>query len=292
MTTGVVSAIYLYPIKSCRRVALSRATVSATGLEGDRDWQLAAGMTPVTQRQHPELATVQPLPIDGGLRISAPGRPVIEVERPAVADTVTGSLVDVEVAVGDAGDEAAAWFSELLGDDVRLVARTPESHLAVPEPIDVFGQPIAFGDVAPVLVTGTASLAWLADRASEPFGMERFRPNLVVDGAEPFAEDTWARFRLGPARLRHGAAWPRCPIPQIDQETGERRREPASVLRAHRWCTAAPGLPPAIQGMVVSHGVFGVGCSIGPPGAVVAVGDELIVEEIRPPVELEPPQPG
>jgi hypothetical protein len=288
MTTGVVSAIHLHPIKSCRRVDVTSATVSATGLQDDRDWQVSSGMTPMTQRQHPVMATVQPVPIDGGLRISAPGRRPIEVERPSEADTVTGSLVGVKVAVGDAGDAAAAWFSDLLGADVRLMARAPASHLAIPEPIDVFGQPIAFGDVAPVLVTNTASFRWLANRASEPFGMERFRPNLVIDTDQPFAEDTWIRFRLGGAGLRHGVIWPRCPIPQIDQETGERHREPARVLRTHRWCTSAPELALGVRTMVENHAVFGVGCSIGPPGAVVSVGDELLVEETAPAV-LAPP---
>jgi uncharacterized protein len=289
MTVGTVTAIHLHPIKSCRRVEVTSATVSTTGLAGDREWQVASDLTPVTQRQQASLATVTPEPIEGGLRLSAPGRPTIEVARPTTNDTVTGSLIGVKVQVGDAGDEAAAWFSALLGDEVRLVARTDTSVLRIPESLDLFGQTIAFGDVAPVLVVNTASLRWLQERAVEPFGMDRFRPNLVVDTDEPFAEDTWARFQLGAAELAHGVIWPRCAIPQVNQTTGERGREPAVVLRAHRWAdgpldAVTEGWRPLVQ----NKGIFGVGCAIGPPGTVITVGDPLVVNETMAPV-LAPP---
>jgi uncharacterized protein YcbX len=289
MTTGTVSAIHLHPIKSCHRVEVTSATVSAIGLAGDREWQVASGMDPVTQRQKAVLATVVPELIDGGLRLTAPGCAAIEVERPAVNDTVTGSLVGVKVDVGDAGEAAAAWFTGLLGEPVRLVARTEESVLRVPEPLDVFDQAIAFGDVAPVLVTNTASLRWLQDRAAEPFGMDRFRPNLVVETDDPFAEDTWTRFRLGAAELSHGLIWPRCTIPQVDQETGSRRREPALVMKAHRWCrvplpTVAEGWRPLIE----NKAIFGIGCAIGPPGTVISVGDPLVVDEVGRPLLPSP----
>lgn len=288
MPSIAVTAIHLHPIKACHRVEVPVATVSETGLAGDREWQVSAGLIPATQREHPVLATVQPEPIDGGLRLSAPGRSTIDVERPTVADAVTGSLVGVEVDVGDAGDDAARWFSELVGADVRLYARTPSSELKIPELIDVFDQTIAFSDVAPVLVATTASLDWLAARASEPFGMDRFRPNLVLDGAEPFAEDTWARFRVGAAELRHGLPWPRCAVPQVDQDRGERRKEPAKALRAHRWCTDAPTLAPAIRAFVENNGIFGVGCSIGPVGTEIAIGDTVEITETMEPIVPAP----
>ncbi|MGF1599549.1 MAG: MOSC domain-containing protein [Acidimicrobiales bacterium] len=287
-STGVVQAIQIHPIKSCHRIEVTSATVSATGLAGDREWQVSAGKAPVTQRQKTLLATVVPTPIDGGLRLTAPGRPTLEVARPTANDAVTGSLIGVQVEVGDAGDEAARWFSDLVGDDVRLHAMTERSRLDLPEALDVFGQPIAFGDVAPVLVTNTASCDWLAARAVEPFGMERFRPNLVVATDEPWAEDTWRRFSLGDAQLVHGMAWPRCTIPQVDQETGERHREPARVLKAHRWCTEAPGLGDVLRSIVEKKGLFGIGCSIGPIGTVVTVGDRLEVHETAPPLIAAP----
>ncbi len=73
--------------------------------------------------------------------------------------------------------------------------------------------------------------------------MDRFRPNLVVTGAEPWAEDTWDQFEIGEASLRGIVPWPRCTIPQVDQQTAERHKEPAKVLKKHRWCTSAPSIP-------------------------------------------------
>lgn len=288
MTTGTVSAIHIHPIKSCRRIELDSVRVTATGIEGDRQWQVSSGKRPVTQRQKSVLATVRPTPIEGGLRIEAPGVATIEVPQPDANDAVTGSLTGVTVDVGDAGDVAAAWFSELLDDEVRLYGRTEDSVLDLPSALDVFGQPIAFGDAAPVLVANTASLDWLVDNASEPFGMERFRPNFVVDTDEPFAEDTWARFSLGAAQLRHGLAWPRCAVPQVDQDSGERRGEPAKVMRKHRWCTDAPNIPEAWQPIVTGSALFGVGCAVGPIGTMVNVGDRLQVDERCAPL-IEPP---
>lgn len=283
MTSGVVSGIHIHPIKSCRRIEVTSATVSATGIAGDRQWQVSGDGKPVTQRQKTALATVKPEPIEGGLRITAPDQPTIEVAQPTTNDAVTKVLIGVPVEVGDAGDEAAAWFSDLLGTEVRLFARTPESEVAVPSAIDLFDQSLAFGDLAPVLVTNTASLAWLVDRASGPFEMTRFRPNLVVETDEPFAEDGWAQFSLGDAQLRHGLAWPRCAIPQVDQESGNRTREPALALKEHRFVTAAPHLAEAIRPIVEGSAIFGVGCAIGPIGATIHVGDSLTVTE-----EMEP----
>lgn len=288
MTKGVVSAIQIHPIKSCGRVEVTSATVSATGLEGDRQWQVATEAKPVTQRQKAVLATVRPQPIEGGLQISAPDQPTVEVAMPTIADAVTNVLIGVPVDVADAGDEAAAWFSRLLDLHVRLFAQTGDSHVEVPSAIDVFDQSPAFADLAPVLVTSSASLAWLVAQATEPFDMARFRPNLVVETDEPFAEETWARFSLGAVDLRHGLAWPRCAIPQVDQESGNRNREPALVLNTHRFVESAPDLAATIRSFVEGSAVFGVGCAIGPVGSVIRLGDALRVTETMEPL-LTPP---
>ena len=187
MSEGIVTAIHLHPIKSCHRIEVEQATVSATGLEGDREWQVASGLTPVTQRQKAQLATVLPTPIEGGLRLSAPGQPTIEVARPTANDAVTGSLIGVKVQVGDAGDEAAAWFSALLGDEVRLVARTPDSELRIPQALDLFDQTIAFGDVAPVLVAKGQETALNANEVTLVFAFPADATDLSVVAA-PQAE--------------------------------------------------------------------------------------------------------
>lgn len=287
MAAGTVSALQIHPIKSCRRIELQEATVSAFGLAGDREWQLVDGEGAcLTQRQERQMALIAPEPIDGGLRLSAPGRGAIEVARPAVEDRTVQALLGDTVPVGDAGDEAASWLEAVLGRPCRLVALTRPDvrHIKlVPQ------QPISFVDAGPVLVTNTASLAFLQQRASEPFGMERFRPNIVVDTDSPWAEDTWQEFSVGAARVEALLPWPRCAVPQIGQDSAERGREPAVVLKAHRWCSEAPpGLSRGLTSMFQNKGFFGVACAIAPEGAVIRVGDALEVHSTREPLLAAP----
>lgn len=296
MADGTLAAIHLHPIKSCGRVEVLSAIVAGHGLQGDRSWQVIdADAKPITQRQHPILATVRPELLEpsspnSGLRISADNRAPIEV-APITPDTPTiiaKTLFGVAIDAGDAGDEAADWFSDLLGQPVRLVGADPSRWRPLPERFDVFDQPVSFADAGPVLVATTASLDWLVERSSEPFTMPRFRPNLVVDTSRPWVEDTWHEFTIGDAALVQGLPWPRCAIPQIDQDTGARFSEPAKVLRRYRWCTSAPTVREAMRPIVEGNGLFGLACSIGAPGAVLTVGDELTVVSTREPV-LAPP---
>lgn len=286
MATRTLSDIVVYPIKSCRGVALDTVTVSAIGLAGDRLWQVVDGAgRGLTQRQHRVLATVQPEPVDGGgLRLHADGRPVIEVDPPGAATTTVSSHFGLPVPAADAGPLVAAWLSELIGEPHRLVAMVGGRGWRLPAGLDVFEQNAPFSDAAPVLLTAHASLDWLRERASEDFGMDRFRPNLAVTGTEPWEEDTWSTVRVGDAELRRAVPWPRCAIPQIDQVAATRHPEPAKVLRQHRWCTEAPSLSPAWRRIVEGNGLFGIGCSIGPPGVALRVGDEVVVGDAAPPV--------
>ena len=202
-----LASIFVHPIKSCRAVELRAATVSAIGLAGDRLWQVVDGdQRGMTQRQHPILATVQPtLTADGGLQVRAPGREPLDVAPPTHPVT-TRSHFGSPVPALDAGDDAAGWFSALLGAPVRLVRMAEPGGWRLPDELDVFGQAAPFSDAAPILVTATASLEHLRAHASEPFGMDRFRPNLVLTGSEPWAEDTWTDVRVGDGDAARGDA--------------------------------------------------------------------------------------
>lgn len=283
MATATVTAIHVYPVKSCRGVPLREVGVVATGLAGDRRYQVvdAAG-APITQRTHPVLARVQPTITEQGLILSVDGAEPVAVLEPTEADVTVRSLLGVEVDAGDAGDAAASWFTRLLGLECRLVAMTPASVNRVPLPD--FDVVTSWADAAPVLMANTASWEWLASRASEPFGIDRFRPNLTITASEPWVEDTWRSVRIGGARLGPTLAWPRCTVPQVDQHSGGRHREPAIALREHRWCDAAPGVPAGLRGLVEGNALFGIAAPIGPVGAVVQVGDEVEVTETVEPI--------
>ncbi|WP_419841541.1 MOSC domain-containing protein [Candidatus Poriferisodalis sp.] len=292
-SVGTLTGIAVHPIKGCRRVELNTAAVTATGLDGDRAWQVvtapdeagAFGQA-VTQRSNAVLATVVPLPTGDGLTVSAPDVGTIHVQRPETNDVVVHSLIGDEVACADAGDEAAEFFSDVLGFPARLAALTPETS----RPVRLFrGRLAGFADAAPVLVANTASLDDLVARAAEPFGIERFRANLVVTTDQPWVEDTWTAFSIGPAQLAARVAWPRCAVPQIDQDTGKRHREPALVLREHRWCSNAEGYSPGMRSMLEGNAIFGIACTIDPDGAQVSVGDPVTVTATGAPL-LAPPR--
>lgn len=277
MPGGVVASLYVYPVKSCGGVELTELAIGPYGPRRDREWQVVdASGEPLTQRQVPALATVRPMLSDEGVRLEAPGRPAIEVSKPEVADRTVTSILGIEVRVADAGEEAAAWFSDVAGSSCRLVAMADGYERRLPGDLSAFG-PLSLVDAAQVLLTNEASLDFLLERATEPFDMRRFRPNVVVAGAAAWAEDTWRTVLLGDATVDVIVPWPRCAIPQIDQETAERHREPARVLKEHRWCDDASEAPEALRPFLASHTSFGVGCSIAPSGAVVRVGDPVQV---------------
>ena len=147
---------------------------------------------------------------------------------------------------------------------------------------------MAFVDAAPVHLISAASYRFLLDDAREPFPIERFRPNLVVDGCEPWEEDTWRSVSIGAVDLRVVMPWPRCAMPQIDQDTGARHREPAVVLKRHRWCTDASSLPESLRPLLAGNALFGVAASIAPAGATITVGDPVDVHTTGTPL-LDPP---
>jgi uncharacterized protein YcbX len=284
--TGTLTAIHIYPIKSCRAVALQSVEVTRRGLAGDRLFQVVdpAGQ-PVTQRQQPRLATVQPTLEDGDLVLEADGQGPLRVPIPITNDTTATSLLGVPVEAADAGDGAAAWFSDLLGTPVRVVAMTDDSDYRIPVP----GQEMAlsWADGSSVLIANDQSLRWLTRRAGEPFAMDRFRPNLTVE-APPWSEDTWREVSVGEARFGFGLAWPRCAIPQVDQLTGSRTKEPARVLKAHRWCASAPSMPESLRSILEGNALFGIGCSVDQMSAAIAVGDDVVVHRTGQPI-IEPP---
>jgi len=273
MTQPVVTGIYIHPVKSCRRVEVDHAVVSQYGLEGDREWQVQGPVGQfMTQRKFPALARVQPALVSGGLRLQCDGLPDLEVERPAAVNshgkTATGS-----VPVADAGDEAAAWLERVLSIECRLtsIASGYERHPLIGGD-DVFGQQVTFVDAAPVHLVSASSYRFLLEHAAEPFPIERFRPNLVVDGSGAWEEDTWQALSIADAELRVSLPWPRCTVPQVDQDTGERHREPAVVLKRFRWCSDASTLPAPVQPLIAGNALFGIAASIAPLGAVISRG--------------------
>jgi uncharacterized protein YcbX len=232
---AVVSALYVYPIKSCRGVRVAEWPVVERGFEADRRWMIvnAAG-TFVTQREVPRLALVTTA-LDGeSLRIAASGLRSLVVPRNYDSGKTRTVRVWNDQSLACTHSEGSVWFSQFLGAPHELVympdAQRRQVNPARAQPGDI----VSFADGYPFLLISEASLADLNRRLSEPVPMERFRPNIVVSGSEPFAEDEFSRVRLGDISFRGVKRCDRCSVTTVDLETGERSKEPLRTLATFR----------------------------------------------------------
>lgn len=242
-----VAGVFVHPVKSCRAIALPRAEVDAFGLRHDRAWMVIdAGARFLTQRELPRLSAVSPCFDEDALVLEAPGSGRLRIPLAAPP----GKRLEVQVwshrgPALDEGDEAARWLGEVLGVECRLV-RVPPDHARRVNP-ERFPREAytAFSDGYPFLVLSRASLddlnARLERSGAAAVPVDRFRPNLLIEGCEPFAEDAWRRIRIAGAagapavELEIVKPCPRCAITTVDQAAGVARGpEPLRTLATYR----------------------------------------------------------
>ena len=232
-----VSNLIYYPIKACRGIEVDSSCVERMGLEHDRRMMV---VTPegefLTQREYPRLALVTPTISNGTLNLSAPNYDSLQL---GIQTSGTPWPVNVWKSKGvhaiDQGDDAATWFSDWLGTPVRLVhvadgyKRLVNAEYAVND-----DDHTGFADGYPILLTSEEGLQDLNSHLESPVPMNRFRPNIVVKGCEPFAEDTWNKIRIGIVELAVVKPCARCEVTTIDKETLERSKEPLKTLGKYR----------------------------------------------------------
>ncbi|HET9913233.1 MAG TPA: MOSC domain-containing protein [Anaerolineales bacterium] len=232
-----LSNIIYYPIKACRGFEVDSACVERMGLEHDRRMMVVTEQGQfLTQREHPRLALVTPKLSDGTLELSAPDYDSIQL---GIQTSGTSWPVDIWKSKGvhaiDQGEEAARWFSDWLGTAVRLVHFADGYKRRVNEEYAVNADDhTGFADGYPILLTSEEGLQDLNSRLETPVPMNRFRPNLVVKGGEPFAEDTWNRIKVGDVELAVVKPCVRCVVTTIDKETLEQSKEPLKTLGKYR----------------------------------------------------------
>lgn len=261
-----LKSLYTYPIKSTAALPLQEAAAEPLGLEHDRRWMVVRpDGTFITGRQEPSLVRVQARPVAGGLHLSAPGLPDLEVAAPPE----DGPRMDVAIwkdkcSAARAGAEAEAWLSRYLGQEVALVYVDSRTERPVDARYASPGDKVAFSDGFPILVFSEASLAELNQRLPRPVTQGHFRPNLVVEGCEAFAEDGWKRLRIGTVELAVVKPCERCVFTTVDPETGvkDKAGEPLRTLAGFR----------RISGKVL----FGQNVLVVRPGRM-RVGDEVEV---------------
>jgi uncharacterized protein YcbX len=277
---AILTHLLLYPIKSCAGIAVRSAVVNESGLYAlgvhDREWMLVTedGQF-LTQREHPRMALVRPLPDGGKLRVHAPG--MDDLALPLAWDEAarkrTVRIWDDTVDAADCGDAAAAWFSAALDTPCRLV-RFRRDVVRPTSTKWTNGVPARtrFADGYPLLLIGQASLddlnARLVAAGRHALPMDRFRPNLVVDGLDTCEEDFLATLAVGGVEIRPVKPCARCPIPSIDQATGIPGPNPLDILQTYR-------ANPRMEGAVC----LGMNCIVtAGAGSELHLGQELATE--------------
>ncbi len=235
MSTISVSEIIIYPVKSFAGVTLSLASLDKFGLAGDRRWMLVddAGIA-ITQRSEPRLALVEAEPGEHILSLRFCGESLIVDTPSSTADVRHVKIWNDAVVAADAGEEAALWLSARLGIKCRLMHMPQSTDRLVDRHYASQLETVGFADAFPILLISQASLDDLNSRLETPVPMNRFRPNLVVSGCDPFAEDGWKRIRIGEVELDVVKPCDRCVMPSIDQATAGRDKNINRVLASYR----------------------------------------------------------
>jgi uncharacterized protein YcbX len=250
--------LYVYPIKSCGGVEVDRLQLDAGGVANDRMFVLVGeDGRHITQREAPRLAVLKTTLEQHGVRVVAPGGREIALS----SDGQEGPLTDVRVHRDrcrgvDQGEAAAEFFGEYLQRPCRLLrVSTTSPRVRHPEGV---AEPftVGFADGYPLLVISQGSLDDLNARLAEPVPMDRFRPNVVVEDSEPYAEDGWHRIVLDGITLEGAKLCVRCVITTTDQTRGipHPHEEPLRTLARYR---ASPTLGGVVFGRNFVHRTTG-----------------------------------
>jgi uncharacterized protein YcbX len=230
--------IFIYPIKSLGGIRLTESAAEERGFRYDRRWMLVdrAGRF-VSQREFPELSLLQ-------VELSQEGLMVVQKKNPDRSITVPFGQAegpDCSVVIWDdlviariVSESVSRWFSNFLGFEVNLVVMPESSSRKVDSRYAVNGESVSFADGMPYLIIGQASLDELNSRMEAPVPMNRFRPNLVFSGGTPFQEDSLKKIRIGSVDFQLVKPCARCVLTTVDQETGERGKEPLKTLATYR----------------------------------------------------------
>lgn len=285
-----VSAILIYPVKSCGEVMQGTALALAEGFQGDRSFQVTDGdgkfCTPRTKGME-KLFHVRCLLSKLQLRLSLSSDPAlpdcvvdVQAQPTEVVATVLAVPAPVEEVLLDYGDAAAKWLEKATGIRGcrlhgissrygRTVVMNPKVGEAVPEE----DAPMSLADEAPYMLASSASLEdlnrQLFAEGSKAVDMRRFRPNVVIEGLEPWEEETWKRIKIGEVEFWNWQRCGRCQMTTIDRDTLARGKEPLKMLGQHRKV-----------GGSINFGVHLIPTrSLPAEGFEIRIGDELKVLE-------------
>lgn len=236
MTALTLSQLNVFPVKSLRAIPAARWEVGARGLAMDREFMVVdpAGRA-VTQREQRTMALLAPEIAGGDLILRAPASPPLHIPLAARSPERIPVILWGDSLLAEPVSAAAdAWLSRELAEPVRLVRFPADAHRQVDLRHARAGEAVAFADGFSFLLLTEASVADLAARLGQPVATARFRPNLVVGGNAPLAEDGWRRIRVGPLELDLVKPCARCVMVNVDPLTAASGLEPLRTLATYR----------------------------------------------------------
>jgi uncharacterized protein len=261
-----IGQLFIHPIKSCGGIAVQEAPLIETGFEYDREWMVVDrdGVF-VTQRQVPRMALIQPTLRSSDLVLRAPGMLALHLQLDAVEGDCKVRVWHDSIEAFDMGDLAAQWFSDFLGQPLRLARFDPDvRRIADRQWTKDIESRTAFADGFPLLVTSSASLGELnrrlAQAGHDAVPMQRFRPNIVIDGlddahGEDFIDTLAIASADGPVVIKLVKPCGRCTIPDVNPATAEQGHAVADTMRAYRANDRIGGALAFGQNAVIVAGV-------------------------------------
>ncbi len=231
-----ISALHIYPIKGCRGVSVTSAMVEDIGLADDRRYLVVDNNGKfLSQREVPAMARIVVTATLTGWQLAYDHYAPIQITPVHTGVTRLVTIWRNTSTVVDQGNEVAEWLSQVLGQPCRLVRMALGYRRHVdPKYATHPSDAVSFADGYASLITNEASLLDLNTRLEIPIGMDRFRPNIVVSGAEAWAEDNWRELQVGHVAMTAVKPCARCTVTTTDQLTGERIHEPLATLSTFR----------------------------------------------------------
>jgi len=234
----VISQIHVYPVKSLGGMSLQTAPVEPRGLRHDRRWMLVdPNGRFLRERALPRMALISAHANGAALVLQAPAQSPLRVELmpPATADLMDVRVWDSACRAVVVSPAADRWLSDFLHVPCRLVQMPDETQRPVPAEDRQTQGIVSFADAFPLLLLGEASLQDLNQRLAVPVPTDRFRPNIVVSGVAPYAEDDWRTITLGETVFQVVQPCARCLLTTINQQTGRSDgSEPLRTLALYR----------------------------------------------------------
>lgn len=243
--TPRIGGLYIYPVKSAAGIECEDVQLGPHGLLHDREWMIVdpAGRF-LTQREEPTLALLRTAITRDSLRLTRPSGDTLSLPLTHEGERAQVQVWNAHCTAFDAGQEAAEFISTWLGRPLRLV-RFDTRQLRLSNKEWTAGRDVStlFSDGYPLLVLSRASIDDLSARVGHALPVQRFRPNVLLDGIDAYGEDAVPGLRCGEVTLQLTKACTRCAITTIDQTSGERTgEEPLRTLRSYRFDKALRGV--------------------------------------------------